>query len=89
MSAPDEEAIDHAVQQSRKFSAERMISVDTLFGDVLPDEEVELPEGSREDNDSDDFPEERLPRKRARVSTAVDRGGHSQSRFSQDSRLAL
>ncbi len=81
MSAPDEEAIDYAVQQSQRFAPERTISVDTLFGDVLSDEEDDLLEGSREDNDSDESPEERLPRKRARRSTAVSqRAAQSQAK---------
>ena len=71
MSAPDEEAIDHAVQQSQKFAPERVISVDTLFGDVLSDEEDDLLEGAQEGDDSDESSEEQPPRKRARRSTAV------------------
>lgn len=58
MSAPDEEAIDHAVQQSQKFAPERVISVDTLFGDVLSDEEDDLLEGAQEGDDSDESSEE-------------------------------
>jgi hypothetical protein len=54
ISAPDEEAIDHAVQQSKKFAPERVVSVGTLFGDVLSDEEDDMLEGFREDDNSDE-----------------------------------
>jgi hypothetical protein len=71
MSAPDEEAIDHAVDLSQKRPAQQSFSVEHLFSDTLSDDENDLPGRFVGGAESDDSSEEPPPKKRSRQSKAA------------------
>jgi hypothetical protein len=71
MSAPDEEAIDHAIELLQKSAPAQPIFENEVFGDVLSDDDDDVLRGVREGDDSEESSEDRLPRKRTRKLTTA------------------
>lgn len=82
MSAPDKEAIDHAITHSQAAPAHKPHAVEDLFGDVFSDHEDDL---SDEEYESEDRCEEVPPRKRSRRSHVASQRD-AQSRPGRDRR---
>ena len=82
MSAPDKEAIDHAIEHSQNAPAHKLHAVEHLFSDVFSDHEDDL---SEEDYESEDCREELLLRKRSRRSQAASQRD-TQARSRRDRR---